>query len=149
ALDVIDIHRLPHTWNSKHILQIAAEMIVVRQAAEVALEQAVIGGVETDQRHEQPDIRLGDPVPRQKDAAVVQKLLQFVEHLENLVKSLLVGDLRGRETSAIDAIVEHRIDPIVKPVDLLTQFRRIKIDGWIREIAEAGIHHSQDIGGFI
>ena len=57
--DVVEVHRPGNAVDLVQILEIAEQVPVVDDAPKIALEMAVIDGVEPHERHEQPPIRLG------------------------------------------------------------------------------------------
>ena len=73
-LDVVDVHGLRDTRMLIEIEQVAMEMGVVEDPADIAFEVAVIYGVETHQGAEEPPVRFHDPVPK-KESARRQPLL--------------------------------------------------------------------------
>src|SRR5690606_18104413 len=112
--------------------------------AQVALEQAVIGYVETDKRNEKPDVSFGHAIAEQEPAPVAEMRLELVQHRENLVERLLIRYLGCGEAGTVDAVVEPWIDAGVERIYLLAKAGGIKVECRIGEIAKAGIHHSQD-----
>ena len=135
--------------NSEHGFQPAAQRGIILDPAQIAFEQAVIGGVEPHQRHEQADIRLDEARAEQEGTVFREAFFQYVEHREHIGESLLIGGLGGGEARAINPVVEAGIDLVVERVDFFAQGLRIEIDAFIRQGAEAGIEDAQDIGGFI
>src|SRR5438874_2469383 len=65
ALDVIEVDGLAETALLKQIARVGPKMRVVDDSPQVALEVAEVDGVETDERREQPDVRLGHPIANQ------------------------------------------------------------------------------------
>src|SRR5690349_2893422 len=82
AFDVIEPHG---PGDARKLIEIAREAPQVRvlvDVAQVALEVAVIDGVEADQRREEPYVGLGQPVAQQIAPAAAQPLLQPVQRPE-------------------------------------------------------------------
>ena len=69
---MVDIDRFAHSLDGQHVPQEAAQCRVIRNAPQVALEQPVIGRVEADQRHEEPDVGLGEGLA-QKEGPIRRK----------------------------------------------------------------------------
>ena len=67
---MVDIDRLAHAGKVEHALGVGRERRIVGKALAVALEQAVIGGVEADEGDEEADIGLGEGCARQERAAI-------------------------------------------------------------------------------
>ena len=61
-LDVIEVHRLANTGRLVEIAHVAGKIQVVFDAAQVALEVAVVHGIETHERREQAPVRLGERI---------------------------------------------------------------------------------------
>ncbi len=59
----------PYHGQVEHPTQIVRERGIVLQHAQVALEEAVIGGIETYQCHEETDVRLGEAIREEIGAA--------------------------------------------------------------------------------
>src|SRR5262249_7179399 len=97
---------------------------VIDQTPQIALEQAMVGGVEANQCHEQPDVGLGHALAKQK-GSTLKTPLEFVEHLEHVPTRFVVRLLRRGKTSAIDSVVEFAIDRLIERFDLAAQM------GWI------------------
>ena len=86
-------------------------------------------GIEKESLRITPDGRLAQtPHPAALGSALThpsittdysEALLEFIEHCENLAECFLVGDLRGGEARAVNAIVQARIDAVVERLDVL------------------------------
>src|SRR5580658_8264283 len=98
-------------------------MGVIDDAAEVALEMAVIDGIETDQGAEEAPIRF-DRAPFKEAAAGGQAPVQFVERGENRPARPFVGGLGGGKARPVYAIVDILIDEPGQAPVLLIDFRR-------------------------
>jgi len=95
-------------------------------AAEVALEVAVINEIEAQKRWKGSPIRFGNSLTRQV-ALVRQPLLQRIQPVENFACRLLIGLLRLGKARAVHAVVEMAVNEIVDAVDLVAQSLRVKI----------------------
>lgn len=124
---MIEVHRFTDARPIQHAAAESAQLGIVGKPAQIAFEDAVIGDVEAHQRYEKPDIALGGMIGEQKRPAL-ELPLDPVEAGKNIGKSLFIGDLRGGETGAVDAVVEIGIDAIVESIDLGASLRRVKID---------------------
>ena len=58
--DMVEIDRLGDTGNLVEILQVAGQVRIVDDAPEVALEMAMVDGIEPKQRDEQSPIRFDE-----------------------------------------------------------------------------------------
>ena len=58
--DVVEVHRLGNAIGLVEIFEIAEEIAVVDNPPEVALKVTMIDGIEPDQRHEEPQVGLGE-----------------------------------------------------------------------------------------
>ena len=90
-------------------LEIGAEVRIVGDPPQVALELAVIGGVEAGEGDEHADVGLGQPLAEEIGSGV-EPALERVQHGEHGPEGLLVGLLGRGEARAIDPVVERRID---------------------------------------
>lgn len=124
---MIEVHRFTDARPIQHAAAEGAQIGIIRKPAQIAFEDAVIGDVEAHQRYKKPDIALGGMIGEEKRPAL-ELLLDPVEAGKDIGKGFLIGDLRGGETGAVDAVVEIRIDAIVESIDLGARLRRVKID---------------------
>ncbi len=85
---MVDVHRLAQAWQARDAFPIRQEVRIVGDTAQVGLEQAMIGGVKPDQRHEQANVGFGETTPEQEIAG--QAVLQPVE-LQRSPPPLFVG----------------------------------------------------------
>ena len=119
-LDVIHVDGLGDAGVLVQLAQVARELRVVDDAAQVALEVADVHGVEAHERREQAPVRLGDRVAHQV-AARREARVELVERVEEPAERALVGGLRAREAGAVDAVVDVLVDERVELVDLGAQ----------------------------
>ena len=105
ALDVIEVDGLAETALLKQIARVGPKMRVVDDSPQVALEVAEVDAVETHERGEETDVRLGQlavhEVPLRREAG-----LHPVEPLEERIDGCLVRLLRGREPGLVDAVID-------------------------------------------
>src|SRR5690606_21013189 len=148
-LDVVHAYRFPHTRQSEEARLVFGERRIVRQASQVALEQAVIGHVEAHKRNKQPDVGFGDAIAEQERAPIAKMRLEFAQHRENLVERLLIRDLGRGKAGTVDAVVEAWIDAGVERIYLLAKVGGIEVECRISGVAKGGIHHSQDFRGLV
>ncbi|MNE51780.1 hypothetical protein D3C80_1464250 [compost metagenome] len=66
---MVDIDRVAHARNVQYPHHIGLQRGIIGDAAKIAFEQAVIGGIEPHQRHEKPDIRFGQQIAEQERSA--------------------------------------------------------------------------------
>src|SRR5580693_9895739 len=147
-LDLIDADGLGNAGHGIKIAQIIPQVGIVGDAAQIALEMAVIDGVETDERGEQPPVRFGD-LTADQITLPRQALFELIESDENGAGGFFVGCLAGGKAGAIDAVIDVRIDEVVDAIDFGAQFRGIVIGAHIGERIEGGIEHADDFGGFV
>jgi hypothetical protein len=89
------------------VSQVAPEVRVVHDAPEVALEVAVVDGVEAHERREEAPVGLCDAIPT-KVAVLSEHVLPVVTGVEELRDGLLVDFLLGGEARVVDAIPSSR-----------------------------------------
>ena len=126
-LDVVHVHGRGDAGLLVEIAQIVRQIGIVDDPPQVALEVAVIDGIETDERAEQPPVGLGDRRAPRDSAAATSRAFELVERGEQRAKRLLVGVLRDRKAGAVDAVVDVGVDQVVDAVDLVAQRRRIVV----------------------
>ena len=61
APDVVQIDRIAQAWQGKHPAQVGRKTGVIGKLPQIALEQAMIGGIKAHQRDEGADIGFGKP----------------------------------------------------------------------------------------
>src|SRR3990172_104469 len=115
-LDLLQIESLLDPRPLIKLAQVIAEIRVVLNAAQIALEVTVINQVEAQQRRERAPVRLGDALPRQV-SPLTELFFQSVETYENLAPGVIVSLLAAREAGAVDAVVEVAVNEIVDAVD--------------------------------
>jgi hypothetical protein len=111
-LGMNEIHRRRDTRDLIYVSCIGPQILVVDEAPDVALEVPVIHGIETHQRGEQPDIRLGQRVVAQ-ESRLRQPLLQPIQRLEQWRDRFLIRGLRRGKPRLVDTVVDGRVDTLV------------------------------------
>jgi hypothetical protein len=104
ALDVVEVGRVAEGRLLIEHARVVPQARIVDQAANVALEVAVVHGVEAHERGEQADVGFGEPVAHQV-AARRQPFLHPVEPGEHEIHGALVHALRGREAGHINTVI--------------------------------------------
>ncbi len=125
-LDVVEVDRVAESRRLVEVAGVRPQHRVLGELGAVALEVAVVDGVEADQGGEQPDVGLGDGVADQV-AAVRQPLGQLVEAAEHIAVGRLVLVLPGGETGAVHAVVDVAEDAVHDLVDLVAQRLRVQV----------------------
>ena len=148
-LDVVEIDRLGDSWKRVNPLDIGRHCGIVGKLPDVALEQAVIGCIETDQRDKQPDIGLRQVIAEEEGATIRQAAFKGVQHREDVRYRFLIGRLAGREASFIDAVAKLLVYLLVQRVDFRTACLRIEIDSRVAESVERRIQHAQDVARLV
>src|SRR5215218_664501 len=149
ALDVVEVDGLRDPGHLVEVAQVRVQAGVVRDPPQVALEVAVVDGVEAHQRREQPPVGERLRVAHQV-ALAPEALVEHVERVEEREHGLLVGLLRGREAGPVDAVVERLVDALVELGHLVAQLeRRVDALGVAREGLEALVEHLDHVGGLV
>src|SRR5690606_14619416 len=117
---------------------------VLRQALQVALEVAVIDGIEADQGREEAPVRLGDAIAHQI-ALPAQERLKLIERGEQCLELLFIDVLTGGESYLVHAIVDGVVNPGVDGIDLRQQCLRRVISCRGTESVEGRIEHADDL----
>src|SRR5690606_418227 len=105
ALDFGEVHSARDTRPLVELAEVIPQRRVILEAAQVALERAMVGGVESNQRGEGAPVGLGTIFTREI-AVESEMLFHRIERGEDLAGGFLVSLLRAREAGAIDAVVE-------------------------------------------
>ena len=90
TLDMIEIDRVGNPFSSIEVFEIAEEIGVVGNAADVALEVAMIDGVKPDERDEEAPIRF-DELRAEQIPAIREPLLDSIERLKEPPHRLFIG----------------------------------------------------------
>jgi len=144
ALDVVEVDGLGHAGVRVEITEVPGERRIVGDAPLVALEVADVDSVEAHERHEQPDVGLGQ-VGAHEVAVIAQALLEPVEAGEQLGEGLLVGVLTTGEAGPVDAVVDRPVHPVVDAVDLVPVGSGVEIGS----LATPPVEHPQQIGALV
>jgi hypothetical protein len=91
---VIDIDRLGNATHGLYATEIGVEVRKIDNPSKVALEEALIRGIEAHQSHEQLHVRLGQ-LGSAKEFSCFELLSELVQHVGQFVEGLLIGNLRG------------------------------------------------------
>ncbi len=125
-LDLDEVDGVPESRCLEQVPCVGPQHRHLAQLGPVALEVAVVDGIEPGQRGEQADVRLGDRVAHQI-APVRQPLAQPVQPLEQPPVGRLVRALRGREAGLVDAVVDVLVNERRDLVDLLPVPCRVQV----------------------
>ena len=117
-LDLLEVDGLAEAGGLEEVAGVAPERRHLGQPVAVALEVAVVDGVEARQGGEQPHVGLGDR-PAHQVAAVGEALFEPVHRGPQPVVGLVVGLLRAGEAAAVDTVVDLGEDPLHHLVHLL------------------------------
>src|SRR5215469_1092972 len=129
------------------LAKVVREVVILVYVIAIAFEITVVGRVEPHQCHVEAPIGFRDPFAAQI-ALPSQQLLQIVQRVEELPKRFFVSLLRLREATAINAVIDRRVDAIIGLIDLRPQQSWVKIDGSIAPLIEFRIEHADDLGRF-
>src|ERR1043166_7713227 len=102
--DVVEVHSVGDAGMLIEVTQMAIEVRVIHDSAHVALEMAVIHGVEANERAKEAPIGLENAVSEQV-APFYQTRLQLIERREEFSAGVLIGLLAAGETGPINAVV--------------------------------------------
>ena len=120
VLDMGEVHRLAYARPLVQFAQVAREMRVIGDAAQIAFEMPDIDRIETHQRGEEPPIGFGDGVA-DEIAPRREPFVEIVEGGEERGYRFLIGFLRGGEAGFVDAVIDGVVDARVDRVDLRAQ----------------------------
>ncbi|MNE02891.1 hypothetical protein D3C81_727100 [compost metagenome] len=100
--------------------------------------------IEANQRGKQPPVGLGQVFPGQVALGAEQpfQMIQFGKHL---IKSLLIGRLRSGKACPVHAIVDRRIDPLVKRLNLPAQRFGIQVQAIAGQLVESRVEDANDL----
>jgi len=94
ALDVIELHGLCDTRLLIQIHQITLQVWVIDEAPQIALEMAVVDGIEAYQGAKKSPVRLNNSTSKQVPT-FRQTLFEFIERFKDSAARNLVGALAG------------------------------------------------------
>ncbi len=115
---------------------------------QIALEMAVVDGVEAHERREQAPVGFGEQIADQI-ALKSQPPFKPLQAAKQLCDSRFVSFLTRGEACAVDAVVDRLVDPTVDLVDFPGQRIGIVIRQLVGEVVEFRVEHSQDIGRLV
>src|SRR5215208_3404659 len=147
-LDVVHVDRLCNAWSLIKILQIAPQVRVVHDTLQVALEVAVVDGVEANERGKEAPVGLRYAVATQV-ALGGENPFQVVQSIEEFRNGLFVCLLCGSETRAIDAVVDGLVDGVYGRVCLIPQILREEMCVCGSKLAELGVEHADDLARLV
>ena len=127
-LDLVEVGVVAERRGLEQVARVAPEVRQLGQLLPVALEVAVVDGVEPRQRGEQPDVGLGDRVAHQ-EATVGEPLLEPVQRRPEPVVGRLVGLLGAGEAAAVDAVVDLGEHPLHDLLHLVAEVGRPQVGG--------------------
>ena len=125
-LDLREVRRVAEAGGLEQVAGVAPQRAELGQLLPVALEVAVVDGVEAGQRREQPDVGLGDRVAHEV-AAVGQPLLEPVQRGEQPLVGLVVGALRAGEPAAVHPVVDLGVDALHDLAHLVPQVLGVEV----------------------
>lgn len=113
--------------------------------APVALEVAVVDGVEAHERREEAHVGLGDVVADEV-ATGRQALLEQVEVLPQPAVGLVVGILGAGEAAAVDTVVDVAVDRLADRLDLVGEGSGVEVRRALAvEVAPLGLEVDGDL----
>src|SRR5213594_1552500 len=127
------------------LAQVVGEIRIVLDAADVALEMAIVDEIETQQRRKGAPVGLGDALADEV-AALVETLLQGVQPIEYFPHRLIVSLLGLGEAGTVNAVVQMLVDEIVHLIDFIVQPLWIEIEAGVRPRIEGRVDHPDDFG---
>ena len=154
VLDVLKVHRVGYVRQLVELARVRKQVRVLGEAALVALEVAVVHGVEAHQRREEAPVGLGDRVVADEVALAAEQLLELVECREQLGVRLLVRGLARREAGAVDAVVDGVVDALVDGVDGRPQRLGVVVVRVLcrrrrHDVGELAVEHANDLGRLV
>ena len=99
---------------------------------------AIVDWVKADQADKEPDVSFRKPVP-QEIVLALQEVFQPIQGLKEAPDFFFINFLLGGKTSLVDPIVDMVVDFLVDPVNVLPQFRGIKIQLILRQVIKGRI----------
>src|SRR5690606_3070375 len=116
AFDVGEIDGFGDARPLVELAQPVRQVRIILDPPQVALEVAVIDGVEADHGGEEPPVSFGEKFAGQV-TPLRQAPFQPVQFVEELVEGRFVGFLRGGEAGTVDTVVDPGVNPRVEAVD--------------------------------
>ena len=123
-LDVIEVHGIGDAVVLIEVFEIAEQVPIVDDAADIAFEVSMIDGVKADERDEQAPICLNKS--RSKEISLIRHPgLQDLQGVEETSYRALIGMLSGCEPCAINPIIDVLVDERIQLIDLVSQSLRV------------------------
>src|ERR1051326_6790364 len=145
TLDVIEVHSLRDAGLLIQIHQIALQIPIVDDAAQVTFEMAVINDVEANKRAKKSPVRFNNSPPEQISPCA-EPPFEFIECLEKFAAGDFVWPLPGGETSSVNAVIYIVMQKTGELCVLGFDVFRKKSQSFVfREIIETIIEHSADV----
>lgn len=116
----------------------------IGERTQVALEMAVVDGVEADESGEQGDVGFGEVVSA-KIASFAEKFVVFCQGIKKLGDGFIVGALLGGEACAVYAVVDWLVDIIENLFDVFELRIGCKVDFVFCERVELLVEHAHDL----
>ena len=129
ALDMLHVDGPGHTRHLVDIPRISPQIRVIDNAPDVAFEMRYIDRIETHQRCDHPTVRLGKLVA-DKETRLGKNRLDPIKCREQLLDGAGICSLLAREASAIDAVINFGVNPLIAFIDFFTQWLRTEFDLW-------------------
>jgi len=144
ALDVVEVDGVSDAGMLVKIHEVALEVGVVGDAADVALEVAVVHGIETHEGAEEAPIGFHD-ASAEEVTAIREARVQFIERGEEREACLLVRALAGGEAGFVNAVVHAVVDEPGEFGLFVRDGDGEEIDRFVSERAEGVVEHAADI----
>ena len=143
-LDVIQVHGFGDAGLLIEIEQIAVQIRIIQNAAQIAFEMTVINRVETHQRAKQSPVGFHN-ARAEKITARRQSFLQFVQRVEHIAARSLVNFLRGSKACAINAVVHFFVNEFGKRGLFGGDVFGEKVGAFISEFVEGVVEHFANV----
>ena len=125
-LDVGEVDRVAEAGRLEEVTRVAPQRRHLDELAPVALEVAVVDGVEAHERREEAHVGLGDVVADEV-APSRQALLEQVEVVPQPAVGLVVGVLGAGEAAPVDTVVDVAVDRLAHRLDLVGEGVRVEV----------------------
>ena len=149
GLNVVHVDSLLDSGHLVNLAAIVQDARSVRDAACVGFEINNVNFVETDQSHKETNICFRKGITS-NEALLLENLVHLVKGSSQFFDGLVVCALGHGESTAVNTIVQTRVDPFIDGFNFFAHAFRIDVDfGVLGKFVHFRVEHANDFTAFI